>query len=85
MRNELPKITGTELIALLKKDGWQLERFATHGAVLSKFDAGDGRMRVTVVQHKNKPTPSGTLSHILGHTQTNIGRKGLLALLEKYS
>ena len=80
-RRRLPRLTGPELIDLLVKDGWQVERRARHGARLSKrFPEGT---RVTVVPTRNDPLPIGTLNAVLGPKQTGLGRDGLLALLDR--
>lgn len=41
------------------------------------------RTLVTIVPTSNDTIPSGTLSEVLGPHQTQIGRKGLLALINK--
>ena len=84
MPRELPAIRGTQLIRLLKKDGWQ-ERGkaqANHGAALWK--QFEDRKRVTIVRNTRKVIPIGTLSAILGPKQTNLGRDGLLKLIDTH-
>lgn len=78
----LPAITGNELIKLLAKDGWQEGRKANHGRSMTKKSSD--RVLVTIIPMSNESLPTGTLSAILSSKQTRIGRKGLLALIEKY-
>lgn len=78
----VPALTGEQLVCLLEKDSWEIGRRATHGMTLTKR-AGD-RTLVTVVPTSADTIPAGTLSDILGPSQTRIGKKGLLALLNKY-
>ena len=75
-------ITGKQLIALLQKDGWTIQRRARHGLSLSKYI--DGKNRVTIVPYTRASLPAGTLSAILGDKQTGIGRNELLELIDKY-
>lgn len=82
MYTSLPAISGKQLIRLLKKDGWIEGRRKTHGVALTKA-VGD-RTLVTVIPDTRASLPDGTLSAILGPKQTNIGRQGLLDLLNKY-
>ena len=82
MTNDLPAITGPELIKVLEKDGWIIGRRANHGLTLKK-SFSDGTTKVTFIPTKNRSLPNGTLSAILSPKQTNIGRKGLLKLLKK--
>lgn len=79
---KLPAVSGRQLIRLLKKDGWQEGRQATHGKSLTKR-FGD-RTRVTVVPTKRSSLPEGTLNAILGDKQTGIGKNGLLNLLKRF-
>ena len=79
---QLPTISGQKLIKLLQKDGWTVQRQAKHGAALVKHF--ENRTRVTVVPRSNAPLDDGTLSAILGPKQTNIGKPGLLRLINKY-
>ncbi len=79
MGESLPGISGTELIKVLKKDGWIEGRRTTHGVQLTKV-FGD-RTRVTIVPTKDKHMPNGTLAAILGPKQTGIGREGLLTMM----
>jgi len=79
---QLPAISGKQLMKLLMKDGWQAGRHATHGRTLSKRFGS--RTRVTFIPDKSKALPQGTLSAILGHKQTQLGRKGLSELIEKH-
>jgi predicted RNA binding protein YcfA (HicA-like mRNA interferase family) len=83
MKGDPPAISGNDLIRLLQRDGWECFRTSKHGAALRKYDPDLGRMRITTIPTKNGSLPSGTLGNILSPKQTGIGRKGLLALLEK--
>jgi predicted RNA binding protein YcfA (HicA-like mRNA interferase family) len=70
------------LISLLQKDGWQRGRKATHGITLTK--ATEIRILVTFVPDKKVSLPEGTLQAILGSKQTQLGKSGLLKLLNLY-
>jgi len=83
MTAKLPAITGKQLIRLLQKDGWEQRRKSNHGIALAKVCA-DGRTLVTVVPDKRSALPAGTLADILGPQQTQLGRSGLAALIDKY-
>ena len=78
---KLPALTGKQLLTLLIKDGWQNCGQKTHGVGLTK-KVGD-RNLVTVIP-VNSPLVDFVLSAILGQKQTRIGKKGLLALVNKY-
>ncbi len=78
----LPPLSGKKLIKLLEKDGWSTKRRARHGVALAKEFAD--RVRVTVVPDSNATLDDGTLGAILGAKQTNIGKAGLLDLVNKY-
>lgn len=84
MADDIPPITGPQLIRLLIKDGWQerLKR-AREGSFLYKVDES-GRRRTTVIASKRGELKPGTLSHILGPSQSNIGRTGLAELIKRY-
>lgn len=82
MTNDIPAISGPELIKLLIKDGWTIVRRANHGCTLKKTFKNE-RTRVTLVPTKKRSLPTGTLMAILGKKQTQIGREGLLKLLQK--
>ena len=84
MNENLPAISGPELLKLLQKDGWVVQRQTRHGESLVKTDE-KGRKSVTVIPTKGRSLPKGTLGAILGPKQTNIGREGLLKLIERYS
>ena len=81
-QSKLPKITGLELISLLKKDNWEEKRHAKHGVSLAKRFSD--RTRVTVISKTRAVLPDGTLMGILHAKQTGIGKKGLLRLLGKF-
>lgn len=78
----LPTINGKKLIKLLQKAGWIIHGRAKHGVALRKSYAD--RTRVTIVPDTSAPLDDGTLSAILGHKQTNIRKKGLLKLINKF-
>jgi hypothetical protein len=44
----------------------------------------DGRWLVTFIPAKRGILPDGTVSAILGSKQTKIGKRGLVALIDKY-
>jgi predicted RNA binding protein YcfA (HicA-like mRNA interferase family) len=79
---QLPSISGKKLIKLLQKAGWIIHGRTRHGVALRKHIAD--RTRVTIVPDTNAPLDDGTLSAILGFKQTNIGKKGLLDLVNKF-
>ena len=78
-KQEIPALTGPELIDILISDGWQKGRKARHGLTLTK--KFPDKTRVTFVPTKKDSLPPGTLSAILGPLQTGIGKKGLRQLL----
>jgi len=53
-------VTGRELIKLLRKHGWQLDRITGSHHIMKKQDK-----TVTVPVHRNKDIPKGTLNRIL--------------------
>ena len=77
-----PAISGRKLIALLRKDGWIPKRRTQHDIALAK--AIGNRTRVTVVPDTRASLDNGTLGAILGPKQTNIRKKGLLDLINKF-
>jgi predicted RNA binding protein YcfA (HicA-like mRNA interferase family) len=77
-----PAITGPQLIKLLKKDGWEDGRKATHGRTMTKR-TGD-KTKVTFIPERREPLIDKTLGQILGLEQTGIGKAGLADLIEKY-
>jgi predicted RNA binding protein YcfA (HicA-like mRNA interferase family) len=83
MADDLPAISGRQLMRLLRLDGWTEVRRATHGIAFRKTFPGE-RTRVTVVPDKRRPLVPGTLADILGMKQTGLGRQGLLALIEEH-
>lgn len=78
--SNIPAIAGPQLIKLLVKDGWQIDRKANHGARLHKKITD--RVIVTVIPTKSRSLPKGTLNDIL--KQTQISKPYLLKLIEKY-
>jgi len=78
----LPAISGKKLIKLLTKAGWVVHGRTKHGVALKKPFAD--RTRVTIVPDTKAILPDGTLSQILGHKQTGIGKAGLLELVNKF-
>jgi len=81
---KLPAISGKQLIKLLvENDGWKVRRKrATHGVALVK-DFGD-RKRVTIIPDYYVSLDEGTLAAILAPKQTNIGKRGLLDLVNRF-
>lgn len=80
--SKLPAISGKKLINLLKKDGWQEGRRATHGLTLTK--KFKDKIRITFIPMKGKSLPIGTLMAILSDKQTGLGKEGLLELIKKH-
>ncbi|MBM3156550.1 MAG: hypothetical protein FJ004_04610 [Chloroflexi bacterium] len=78
----LAPLSGKKLITLLIKDGWIIKRRARHG--LSLFKKFSDRTRVTIVPDTSALLDDGTLAAILGPKQTNIGKAGLIQLIDKY-
>ena len=54
-------MTGKELVARLKKDGWSVDRIQGSHHILIK----SGHHPVSVPVHANKDIPTGTLNHLL--------------------
>jgi len=76
----VPAISGSALISLLiKKDNWKVEGVNPHGRSLSKR-VGNQTL-VTTIADTSKSLPEGTLGAILGPKQTQLGKQGLLRLL----
>jgi predicted RNA binding protein YcfA (HicA-like mRNA interferase family) len=75
-------LSGKELIKILGKDGWQIKRRTKHGVALAKHFSD--RTRVTIVPDTRALLDEGTLSAILGVKQTNIRKRGLLDLINKF-
>ncbi len=79
-----PSLSGKQVIALLRKDGWTEGGRTRHGVFLWKRFPGESIPRMTVVPDKSDALPDGTLGAILGVKQTRLGKSGLLALIRKY-
>jgi predicted RNA binding protein YcfA (HicA-like mRNA interferase family) len=54
------RVTGGELIELLRKHGWQLDRITGSHHIMKKQDK-----TLTVPVHGNRDVPKGTLNSIL--------------------
>ena len=80
--SDLPALTGRQLIALLKKDGWTDCGRVTHGVSLQKRGA-DGRTRIAVVPDKSVVLGE-TLHRIISVKQSGIGRQGLLDMIKRH-
>ena len=78
-----PALSGIQLIKLLCDDGWVEDRKANHGRCLIK-KLPTGKTLVTFVPETRASLPEGTLLAILSVRQTQIGKKGLLELINKY-
>ena len=83
MKN-LPAITGFQLIRLLQLGGWNRGKRGTHGQALYKYIKRMRRTLVTVVPRTRASLPASTLGQILSVKQTQLGRNGLAALIEKH-
>ncbi len=77
-RQELPAITGLELIKLLRRNGWVEERSSRHGAALKKYDVASNRTRWAIIPRRKKSLPPTVLGRILSKKQSGIGRDGFL-------
>jgi predicted RNA binding protein YcfA (HicA-like mRNA interferase family) len=82
MSPQLPAITGIQLIHLLEKDDWVLGRRTKHGRSMTKKVSE--RTLVTIIPEVKVSLPTGTLMATLGPKQTQLGREGLLNLINKY-
>lgn len=78
----IPSVSGKQLIKLLKKDGWEEVRNATHGISMKKWIID--RYLVTIIPNTSASLPIDTLMDILSVKQTCISKKGLIKLLNKY-
>ena len=83
MANELPAITGEQLLKLLLADGWEVHGRRTHGVAVVKRNPG-GIPRRTIIPLKKRPLANTTLGAILGPKQSGIGRTGLVELIARY-
>ena len=81
MSPKLPTITGNRLIGILKKDGWTIGRKANHGRTMTKKYGNC--TRVTFIPETRASLPQGTLMAILSSKQTNLGKEGLIKLINK--
>lgn len=79
---KIPAITGKQLIKLFKKDGWQIKN--KKGDHISMFKEFSGRKRITTIKNTNESIPIGTRMAILARKQTNLGKRGLIRLINKY-
>ncbi|MDA0987661.1 MAG: hypothetical protein O2783_00695 [Chloroflexi bacterium] len=79
---ELPALTGKQLLKMLLADGWEIKRRVPHGVFLKKRFSNTTRL--TTVKDTRSYIPNGTLGAILGPQQTGIGKPGLRALIAKY-
>ncbi len=77
-------ISGKDLAELLLKDGWQIERRANHGFLMWKVFPGESGRRTTIIPDKSTDLADKILGVILGVKQTQIGRKGLQELIDRY-
>jgi predicted RNA binding protein YcfA (HicA-like mRNA interferase family) len=76
-------ITGRDLIRLLERNGWTIERRSNHGAFLSRRFPGEARPRTTVIPDKNRDLGEAVLGRILGPKQTGLGKAALERLMNK--
>ena len=79
---KIPAITGKKLIKLFKKDRWQIKN--KRGDHISMFKDFGSRKRITTIKNTNESILIGTLMAILGRKQTNLGKRGLDRLINKY-
>ena len=82
MPENLPAITGRQLIRLLERDGWIVGNQRTHGVSLRKTVSD--RTLITIVPNKTETLKPGTLSEILGPRQTQLGKDGLQRLIDAH-
>ena len=76
MTPKLPNITGTKLLRVLKKAGFEeVRKKGSHLHMKREID----KKRVTITIHKGKSIPTGTLHSIL--TDADISVKKLYELL----
>ncbi len=81
MADEIPSLSGTDLIKLLKSNGLISKGQSTHGETLYKNI--DNKNVYTTIPKKYKKIPNSVLGQILGPKQTNLGRDGLIAMIER--
>ena len=79
---QIPALSGKQLISLLQKDGWEIHGRTRHGVSLKK--TVNRRTIVAIVPDTRASLPEGTLNAILGVKQTGIGKRGLLAIINKF-
>ena len=77
---ELPAISGLELIKLLCRNGWVEDRSSRHGAALKKYDVALNRTRWAIIPRRKKSLPPTVLGRILSKKQSGIGRDGLMRM-----
>jgi len=82
MPDQLPAITGKQLIRLFSDAGWTRGRKTLHGVAFRKQFSD--RVRVTTIPDKRSSLPSGTLAAILGPKQSGIGHAGLVDLIARF-
>lgn len=79
---KIPALSGKQLIRLFQRAGGEIIRKTKHGIAVSMYVKGV--KKIAIVPDTSEPLPNGTLTAILGPDQTNLRRKGLRELLEKY-
>lgn len=79
---KVPALSGKQLIKLYREDSWQYGRKTKHGRCLYKFIGN--HKRIVYIPESSESLPTGTLMNIIGSKQSNIRKKGLLNLLNKY-
>lgn len=79
---DIPAVTGKQLIRLFLADGWEINRYARHAVLLQKRFSD--RTRIVAIPDKRAVLPPGTLGNILGPRASGIGKAGLRAMFERH-
>jgi len=80
--DDLPALTGDQLVRLLRLNGWTEQGRSLHGVALSKVI--DQQHRVAIVPTKHGSMHTNTLHRILSVKQTGLGRAGLVRLIRRH-
>jgi predicted RNA binding protein YcfA (HicA-like mRNA interferase family) len=84
MADNLPVITGKQLVRLFRQDGWEEKSQRAREGIFFYKRFPDGTVRATVIAPKPRPLTPGTLAAIPGPTQSGIDREGLAAMIARH-
>jgi len=79
----LPALSGKQLIALFRLDGWEEADRRTHGIALVKTGP-DGQKRIVIIPDKSEDLHPHVLHLILSVKQSGVGRPGLLVMIKRH-